>query len=98
MEDGLVIRDNYEDICRIWMPPEAVNWYSFIATAAEELLSELHLMDRAKSTPEMFGLSVRSHPASLLLPLETSWDPVCYQPLLVLSNKFIKHLGQYKDC
>ena len=84
-------RDNYEDICRIWMPPEAVNWYSFIATAAEELLSELHLMDRAKSTPEMFGLSVRSHPASLLVTARNKLGSGKKVTTLVgLSNKFIE--------
>ncbi len=60
-------RDGYEDLCRIWMPETAIDWYAFIANASEELHGELKLMEKAKATPKMFGLAVRSHPASLLV-------------------------------
>lgn len=60
-------RTGYEDLCRIWMPDEAIGWYSFIANATNELHDELKDMEKAKATPEQFGLAVRSHPASLLV-------------------------------
>ncbi|WP_186174700.1 Z1 domain-containing protein [Vibrio jasicida] len=60
-------RNGYEDLCRIWMPEDAIDWYSFIASAAEELHGDLRLMDQARATPKQFGLAVRSHPASLLV-------------------------------
>ena len=49
------------------MPREAIGWYSFIANASDELHEELITMEKAKATPQMFGLAVRSHPASLLV-------------------------------
>lgn len=60
-------RMGYEDLCRIWMPDEAIDWYSFIANATNELHEELKDMEKSKATPEQFGLAVRSHPASLLV-------------------------------
>src|SRR5690554_3421230 len=60
-------RDGYEDLCRIWMTEQAVEWYEFIANATEELHEELTEMEKSKATPTMFGLAVRSHPASLLV-------------------------------
>ena len=58
-------RDGYEDLCRIWMPPSSIGWYSFIAAAAEELHGNLRKMDEANATPRDFGLAVRSHDAYL---------------------------------
>ncbi|MBG6154755.1 hypothetical protein IWQ52_000617 [Labrenzia sp. EL_159] len=60
-------RGGYEDLCRIWMPSEAIDWYAHIAEASEELHIELKKMEKAKATPAQFGLAVRSHPASLLV-------------------------------
>ena len=61
-------RGGYEDLCRIWMPFESVDWYAHIAEASEELHLELKKMEKAKTaTPADFGLAVRSHPASLLV-------------------------------
>lgn len=60
-------RGGYEDLCRIWMPRKAIDWYSYIAEASEELLLELKRMEKVKATPSEFGLAVRSHPASLLV-------------------------------
>lgn len=60
-------RGGYEDLCRIWMPYQAVGWYSHIAEATNELHDELKRMERAKATPEMFGLAVRGHPSALLV-------------------------------
>ncbi|MCB8889465.1 Z1 domain-containing protein [Vreelandella malpeensis] len=60
-------RGNYEDLCRIWMPPQAIGWYAHIAEATEELHEELRRMQRDKATPLQFGLAVRSHPSSLLV-------------------------------
>ena len=34
-------RGGYEDLCRIWMPSEAIDWYAHIAEASEELHLEL---------------------------------------------------------
>ncbi|MCE8515207.1 Z1 domain-containing protein [Ruegeria pomeroyi] len=84
-------RGGYEDLCRIWMPVEAIDWYSFIATAAEELHDELRTMEKAKATPRMFGLAVRSHPASLLVTARNKMGSGKKVTTLVgLSNKFVE--------
>ncbi|WP_223229293.1 Z1 domain-containing protein [Shimia marina] len=84
-------RGGYEDLCRIWMPPEAIDWYSFIANAAEELHDELRTMEKAKATPRMFGLAVRSHPASLLVTARNKMGSgKKITTLIGLSNKFVE--------
>lgn len=84
-------RNNYEDLCRIWMPSEAIGWYSYIANATAELHEELHAMEAAKATPQMFGLSVRSHPASLLVTARNKMGSGKKVTTLVgLSNKFLE--------
>lgn len=60
-------REDYADICRIFMTPAAKSWYSHIAEATEELRQDFKTMERAKLTPKDFGLRVRSHPASLIV-------------------------------
>lgn len=60
-------RTGYEDVCRVWMPAAAAAWYTHIAEATEELHLELRRMDKAKLSPEQFGLAVRSHPKALLV-------------------------------
>lgn len=61
-------RPGYEDLCRVWMPHEAVSWYSHIAEATDELHVELRRMqDIPGATPLQFGLAVRSHPSALMV-------------------------------
>jgi len=84
-------RDGYEDLCRIWMPPEAIDWYAFIANATQELHEELRAMEKTKATPQMFGLAIRSHPASLLVTARNKLGAGKKITALVgLSNKFIE--------
>lgn len=84
-------RDGYEDLCRIWMPDDAIEWYAFIANAAEELHDELKAMEQAKANPEDFGLAVRSHPASLLVTAKNKMGAGREVTTLVgLSNRFIE--------
>ena len=84
-------RGGYEDLCRIWMPAEALEWYAFIANAAGELDDELGTMEKAKATPRMFGLAVRSHPASLLVTARNKMGAGKKVTTLVgLSNRFVE--------
>ena len=84
-------RNKYEDLCRIWMPSNAIEWYAFIANAAEELHEELRRMEAAKATPKDFGLAVRSHPASLLVTARNKMGSAKTITTLVgLSNSFVE--------
>jgi len=58
-------RDDYDDLCRVWMPAGAVSWYVHIAESIELLREELRQMAAAGATPAEFGLKVRAHPDSL---------------------------------
>jgi hypothetical protein len=84
-------RNGYEDLCRIWMLNDAIDWYAFIANATEELHEELKLMEQAKATPEDFGLAVRSHPASLMVTAKNKMgDGKKVIVRVGLSNRFIE--------
>lgn len=60
-------RPNYEDLCRVWLPQEAIDWYGHISDATDELRAELKRMYRLRRTPKDFGLAVRAHPDSLMV-------------------------------
>lgn len=60
-------RKGYDDLCRLWITPEAQQWYAHVALAAEELRDEVKRMRRADLTPRDFGLKVRSHPDTLIV-------------------------------
>ena len=60
-------RPDYDDLCRVWMPEEAEGWYAHISESVEMLRDELRGMEAAGATPEEFGLTVRSHPDTLIV-------------------------------
>lgn len=60
-------RPNYDDLFKIWMAEDAIDWYGYITDAINELKEELIKMKRQNQTPEEFGLKVRQAPGSLLI-------------------------------
>jgi hypothetical protein len=60
-------RPDYEDLCRIHLSIDSINWYAHIARAAEELVLQVQQMRRDRLSPTKFGLYVRSHPDGLLV-------------------------------
>jgi len=60
-------RPNFEDLCRVHLSRDSINWYRYIARATEELREQIARMRRANMTPEQFGLYVESHPDALLV-------------------------------
>ena len=60
-------RPHYEDLCQIWINEDAVEWYSYISEASEELKREVRRMQAEQRTPSDFGLCVRSDNAALLV-------------------------------
>ena len=59
-------RPNYEDLFKIWIAEEAIDWYGYITQAANELKLEIAKMKAAHQTPADFGLKVRQDPNSLI--------------------------------
>ncbi|MFV1875644.1 Z1 domain-containing protein [Nioella sp.] len=83
-------RGGYEDICRIWMPIDAIDWYAHIAEATDELHQELKKMQKAKATPADFGLAVRSHPTSLMVTARNKMGSGQKHIMIGLSNAWVE--------
>lgn len=60
-------RPNYEDLFKIWMAKDAIDWYGFITEASNELKDEISEMNKDNRTPKDFGLKVRQDPNSLIV-------------------------------
>ena len=60
-------RHGYEDLCRIYLCRNAIDWYRHITEAMEELWGEFAEMARDNLTPSQFGLRVRAHPLHLIV-------------------------------
>ena len=60
-------RPNYQDLVKIWMSEEAIDWYGQITRATAELKDEIILMRNAHQTPMDFGLKVRQDPGALIV-------------------------------
>ena len=60
-------RPGFEDLCRVHLSRDSINWYSHIALAAEELTQQVKRMRRDGLSPRQFGLYVLAHPDSLLI-------------------------------
>lgn len=60
-------RPGFEDLCRVHLSRDSINWYSHIALAADELTQQVKRMRRDGLSPRQFGLYVLAHPDSLLI-------------------------------
>ena len=91
-------RDDYGDLCRVWMPEEARGWYEHIAESIEELRDELIRMESAGATPREFGLKVRSHPDALLVTARNKMGSGTKQRVKIsLANSFIETTVLFRD-
>ena len=60
-------RPMYDDLCRVYLPQDSINWYTFISTTIRELYRELDLMSKREQRPSEFGLKVREHPGAMII-------------------------------
>ena len=60
-------RPGYEDLCRVHLSQDSIDWYSHIAEASEELRQQIKRMRRDNLSPKQFGLYVKAHPDRLLI-------------------------------
>ena len=81
-------RPNYEDVVKVWMTPEAIDWYGQITRATAELKEEISKMKNANQNPRDFGLKVRQDPGALIVTarnkMRTATDLTC--PVTVSGN------------
>lgn len=54
-------RPGYVDLCRLYMTTDLELWFRHVAAATEELRDRLDHMAMLGSTPEQYGLRIRSH-------------------------------------
>ena len=84
-------RDDYEDLCRVWMLPSAEDWYSHISDSFEELRADLRSMSRIGAAPKDFGLRVRSHPDSLMVTARNKMGTgQLLRRAIGLANRFVE--------
>lgn len=60
-------REMYDDLCRIWMSDESIEWYKHISEATDELREEVKRYQDSGLTPLDFGLRVRSDINALIV-------------------------------
>jgi hypothetical protein len=60
-------RPGYEDLCRIHLSRDSIDWYGHIAEATDELRAQIRQMRRDGLSPRDFGLYVESHPDRLMI-------------------------------
>lgn len=60
-------RPGYDDLCRIWMDPNAQDWYRHLAGVVAELRHDIGRMHANRMPPIKFGMRVQSHPDSLIV-------------------------------
>lgn len=60
-------RSGYDDLCRIWMEEDSIEWYKQINRATEELRNDLKKYEKSGKTPKEFGIRVRSDVNTLLV-------------------------------
>lgn len=60
-------RPGFEDLCRVYLSKDSIDWYAHIAEASEELRQQIKRMRRDNLSPKQFGLYVKAHPDRLLI-------------------------------
>ena len=60
-------RPNYDDLVKIWLSVDAIDWYGQIQEATQDLKDQIYKMKAAKLSPRHFGLKVRQDPGSLIV-------------------------------
>ncbi|OEU42597.1 hypothetical protein BGV40_08710 [Methanosarcina sp. Ant1] len=90
-------RPGYIDLCRLYTSEKLVDWYKFITLASEELKNEFDYMAKQYSTPEEFGLRVRTHPKNLIIITAVNKMRSGTEMLLSYSNSKIETVVFHKD-
>lgn len=60
-------RNNYDDLVKIWLSQDAIDWYGQIQDATMDLRDQIERMRQANQSPRDFGLKVKQDPGSLIV-------------------------------
>ena len=74
-------RPHYDDLVKVWLTEEMIDWYGQITRASAELKEEITKMRNTQQTPRDFGLRVRQDPGALIVTarnkMRTAGDITC---------------------
>ncbi|NEN75736.1 Z1 domain-containing protein [Pelistega sp. NLN82] len=73
-------REEYADLCRLYLPQEVYNWYSYVTLANQELQEEFRIMERNSLTPKDYGLRIRHSPEGMMVTAKNKMynsDVIC---------------------
>lgn len=97
-------RNGYEDICKIYMKNEAINWYRHITESTEELREEFKIMNDHELTPRQYGLKVKNHEESLIITAKnkmrhsaTATVSINYYGELIETRKILSEESKTKE-
>jgi hypothetical protein len=76
-------RPHYENLCRLYIPDFAHDYYQYVTEAIEELRSEIYLMEGRNQTPNEFGLKVREHDLAINITAKNKMGGAQAQTLAV---------------
>ena len=60
-------RMGYDDLCKVHLSKDSIDWYAHIAESADDLREQITQMRIDKLSPKQFGLYVLDHPDRLLV-------------------------------
>ncbi len=91
-------RKGYDDLCRIWMSEESIEWYRHISMATDELRGEIKRYEDSDLTPKDFGLRVRSDITTLLVTARNKMKSAASRECVIsLSGETIETPELYSD-
>ena len=60
-------RAGYQDLCRVYLSQDAIDWYEHIAEISRDLVGQVYAMRAQGKTPRDMGLYVKAHPDRLMI-------------------------------
>lgn len=91
-------RKGYDDLCRIWMSDESIEWYRHISQATDELREEIKRYEDTGLTPMDFGLRVRSDITTLIVTARNKMRSAESRECVIsLSGAYIETPEIYSD-
>ena len=91
-------RDNYSDLCKIFITPVAKSWYARVTEVVSELKDYIKDMRKRDMTPLQFGMAIRNHPGSLLITARNRMrSAITYDQEYNLDGKLVRASYHYKD-
>jgi len=91
-------RDNYSDLCKIFITPVAKSWYVRVTEVVSELKDYIKDMRKRDMTPLQFGMAIRNHPGSLLITARNRMrSAITYDQEYNLDGKLVRASYHYTD-